>query len=408
MATAPAPVHHVGSVCETRAPSTTGTIEWRIQWSSLPWDHVVDGASQGRIYSKTMEAAGDKWQIEVNPGGSSDSRQSEGDVQYQKQYVTIYLVYKGDSEALRAKYSITLVNQWRPGLWDQTFDAHVVTFGRFPSATASNTRGFRTFMFRPFLENEYNGWKVNDRVIIRATITTFGDLETTVAAVAPAFTPPNTVAADLKSMLDSGYKSDITFYCGHREFAAHRSILGARSPYFKGLFASTMRDADSDDLPITDIEPDVFEQLLLWVYAGEVTEAALRAKDMLEHLLMAANRYECVGLKLLCEAKLCEGLSVENAAMRLVLAEQAGAAKLKEACLELIKLNAAAVMGTTGWTHVASNIELVNEVLTLVAGAPTAGKGKGKGKKRIRGEDDSSSGGSNSSSASGPGTAQYR
>mmetsp|Transcript_17516 Transcript_17516/g.41093 ORF Transcript_17516/g.41093 Transcript_17516/m.41093 type:complete len:122 (-) Transcript_17516:118-483(-) len=35
-------------------------------------------------------------------------------------------------------------------------------------------------------------------------------------------------------------------------------------------------------------------------------------------------------------------------------------------------------MGTEGWSHVASNIELVNEVLALVAGVATGGKAKGK------------------------------
>ena len=108
-----------------------------------------------------------------------------------------------------------------------------------------------------------------------------------------------------------------------------------------------------------------------------MAEAALQAKDMLEHLLMAANRYECGGLKLLCEAKLCEGLAVENAATRLVLAEQAEADELKEVCRELIKPNAAAVMGTEGWKDVmAAGVELVNEVLALLAGPSTAAKGK--------------------------------
>ena len=51
---------------------------------------------------------------------------------------------------------------------------------------------------------------------------------------------------------------------------------------------------------------------------------------------------------------------------------------LKEACLELIKPSAAAVMGTEGWSHVASNNALLNQVLAVLAGAPTGGKGKGK------------------------------
>jgi speckle-type POZ protein len=115
-------------------------------------------------------------------------------------------------------------------------------------------------------------------------------------------------------MLKSGYASDIALYVGPREFKAHKSILGARSPYFAALFASPMReaDADSDDgIKITDIEPDVFEQLLAWMYTGDVAEGALETQDMAEHCLMGANRYELGGLKLLCEAKLCEGLTVE-------------------------------------------------------------------------------------------------
>ena len=86
----------------------------------------------------------------------------------------------------------------------------------------------------------------------------------------------------------------------------------------------------------------MFDQLLRWIYVEEVDEGAIEAFG--EHLLMGANRYELGGLKLLMETKLCEGLSIENVATRLVLGEQAEADQLKECCLELIKSNAAAVM----------------------------------------------------------------
>ena len=172
-------------------------------------------------------------------------------------------------------------------------------------------RGWPTFIKRSVLEDETNGWKLDDRVIIRATITTFGQLESTVTERTPAFAPPNTVIRDLEAILATGDASDIALYVGPREFNAHKLILRARSPYFKGLFSSSMRDSDSDGLTITDIEPDVFEQLLRWMYTGELAEGALETADMAEHCLMGANRYELGGLKQLCEAKLCEGLTVE-------------------------------------------------------------------------------------------------
>ena len=37
-----------------------------------------------------------------------------------------------------------------------------------------------------------------------------------------------------------------------------------------------MRDAAAEGLPVADTEPDVFEQLLLWIYTGEVAEVALQ------------------------------------------------------------------------------------------------------------------------------------
>ena len=102
------------------------------------------------------------------------------------------------------------------------------------------------------------------------------------------------------------------------------------------------RSRNSDGLEITDTDPDVFEQLLRWIYVDEIDEGAIEAFG--EQILMGANRYELGGLKLLVEAKLGEGLTTDNVATRLVLGEQAEADQLKECCLEFIKPNAAAVM----------------------------------------------------------------
>ena len=65
-----------------------------------------------------------------------------------------------------------------------------------------------------------------------------------------------------------------------------------------------------------------------------------------EDLLRGANFYVLYGLKMRCEVALCEELTVETVASRLLLADQSGADMLKEACLEFIKPNAAAVMAS--------------------------------------------------------------
>jgi hypothetical protein len=332
--------------------------------------------------SGIMRAAGDKWMIEACPGGSSMPSYTADDIQRCMEHTSIFITYKGDSEWLRARCTITLVNQL-PGWKDRTIavgQEHV--FGQTNTDKIVTHVGCN-LVKRSILEDESNGWKFNDRVIVRATITTFSEIEPNIVG-STNFTPPNTIPADLKRSLDSGYNSDIVLSCGDRQFPAHRFVLGSRSPYFKGLFASSMRDADTDGLPIADTEPDVFEQLLLWIYTGEVAEAALQTNDMVEHLLMAANRYECGYLTLLCEAKLCEGLTVANVATRLVLAEQAEADSLKEGCLELIKDHPEAVMATAGWEAVVSaGSELSDETSALLAGYSAAAK---QGKKRTADE----------------------
>jgi hypothetical protein len=65
---------------------------------------------------------------------------------------------------------------------------------------------------------------------------------------------------------------------------------------------------------------------------------------------------------------------VDNAAFTLTLAEQHGAAALKDAALRFVASNAVAVMATEGWRHLkAASPALVDAaVITAVTGAPPA------------------------------------
>ena len=367
-------------------PRSSETIELHItSWQSIPKEHVEQDAfgrwnhSNSRTFSMAMKAVGELWKLELVPGGMSVNTLTDVEKEKAKGHIAAFLHYLGEKDRVRVRVSLNLVNHELDEAVDFPALTFTTTFGKEPARTS---QGFPNLIIRETIEDESEGWKQNDCVKLRATITSL-DLVGTVAAAERPFLPLSTITADLKLLFTSSYRCDITINCGNRTFTAHKCVLGIRSGFFKGLFASAMRDADADGLPVTDTEPDVFEQLLLWIYTGEVAEAALQAKDMLEHLFMAANRYACGGLKLLCEAKLCEGLAVDNAAARLVLSEQAKADELKEACLEFIKSDAAAVMGTEGWRDVtAAGVELVNEVLAaFVAGGH--GGGSADGEKRM-------------------------
>mmetsp|Transcript_19886 Transcript_19886/g.36018 ORF Transcript_19886/g.36018 Transcript_19886/m.36018 type:complete len:325 (+) Transcript_19886:319-1293(+) len=159
-----------------------------------------------------------------------------------------------------------------------------------------------------------------------------------------------------------------------RSFAAHRLVLSARSPYLNALFASPMLEAQSRVVNETEVDPDVFEQLLIWIYTDTLDEGVVEAMGC--HLLLAADKYGCEGLKLLCELELCSSLTVENVAGRLVLGEQAEAEQLKEDAMDFIVPRAAEVMSSAGWQEViAGGASLVSEVLAQLAGAQGVGTG---------------------------------
>ena len=57
---------------------------------------------------------------------------------------------------------------------------------------------------------------------------------------------------------------------------------------------------------------------------------------MIQHLLVASDRYAMDRLKLICQSILCEGLNVQNVATTLALADQHHCDLLKDACIEFI------------------------------------------------------------------------
>ena len=170
-------------------------------------------------------------------------------------------------------------------------------------------------MKRAELLDESNGLKLNNRVIIRVDITTYGDVEHKVTTESDAWIPPETLRQDMASLMTSGDDTDVEIYVAHRTFHAHSQILRARSPYLKGMLASSMREAETKEIKETEMDPDTFEVLLQFMYTDTVDDDAVQAKG--EVLLRGANFYGLQGLKMRCEVALCKELTVENVASRL-------------------------------------------------------------------------------------------
>ncbi|KAI4970125.1 hypothetical protein ZWY2020_001039 [Hordeum vulgare] len=178
--------------------------------------------------------------------------------------------------------------------------------------------------------------------------------------------PSSNLHQHLGEILQSKTGSDGTFVLCNESFRAHKSILlAARSPVFMAQFFGEMKEKSSRRVEIRDMEPEAFGAMLHFIYTDTVPELEKQEEAstvMDQHLLAAADRYGVDRLKLICEAKLSCGITVDTAATTLALAKQHNCSQLKVKCVKFIVSTPEvldAVLATEGYKHLEASCPLV-------------------------------------------------
>ena len=140
---------------------------------------------------------------------------------------------------------------------------------------------------------------------------------------------------DFESLLMSNEHSDVIVTCDNKEFKCHKNILTCRSPVFKTMLESNMKEKESGRIEIKDMKLGVFEDLLKYIYSGE----APNIDDHVDELFAAADMYQVEHLKELCDVKLCAGINITNCINLLVLGELHHASTLKTSALNFMSEN---------------------------------------------------------------------
>jgi speckle-type POZ protein len=120
----------------------------------------------------------------------------------------------------------------------------------------------------------------------------------------------NELSSHFEELFDSMPLSDVNFNIGGRDFSAHKNILSARSEVFAAMFQHPSKEKATNQIEIEDIEPDVFDQLLRFIYTGRVQVDKLEV--MVACLFTAADKYLLDQLKLTCQNHLLHHMSPEN------------------------------------------------------------------------------------------------
>ncbi|KAI5002467.1 hypothetical protein ZWY2020_027117 [Hordeum vulgare] len=280
------------------------------------------------IRSGAFSVGGHDWAIRFYPGGFNQDYTN---------YISVYAEVLSKDAEVHASCDLRLVDQntglsssldkTEPRLFNQT------NISRFAPQRAN-------FMARS--EFEASAYLRDDHLEIECIVTVMKEaLVSETKSSRRIEVPPSDMAAQLGKLWEAKeVPTDVTFSIGAEVFPAHKIVLAMRSPVFKAEFYGPMGETGTQFIPIKDMQPDVFKALLHFIYTDSLQIVDdLEENDrgeMVQHLLVAADRYDMERLKLLCQSILCENLDVENVATRLALGDQHHCDILSDACVEFI------------------------------------------------------------------------
>ena len=175
--------------------------------------------------------------------------------------------------------------------------------------------------------------------------------------------PPSTIATEFLAMFEEGRGADVTFVVQGERVAAHSQILAARSTVFDCQLNSGMKESISKEIVVDDCDAETFKALLKFVYTDDlarIEELAKMSKNepailnklpapFLQKLLSVSHLYQVSRLRIWCECKLCECLTVCDAFSILCQAHLYDAKQLEQSCLTFIKDNLAQVVSSTAF-----------------------------------------------------------
>ena len=207
---------------------------------------------------------------------------------------------------------------------------------------------------RATILDKANNLIVNGNLTVYCKIETYKDVKELTGETKTLFDQPfsnkEELVKDFEELFESKKHSDVTFNVGDQEFRAHKTILIARCPVFAAMFDHPTKEKILGVVEIQDINPEVFRELLRYIYTGQVP--LKRMDEVVVGLLAAADKYLLDELKLACENFLSFRMSPENCIELLSLSKNNPAHYLREKAVNYVRQFPVQVKATAGWKKV--------------------------------------------------------
>lgn len=318
------------------------------------------------IASETFVVGGYEWAIYFYPDGKSAEDNSL--------YVSLFIALASEGTDVRALFELTLLDQSGKGKhkththFDRTLES-----GPYTLKYRGSMWGYKRFFRRAVLET--SDYIKDDCLSINCTVGVVGSRTEGPKIYMIPVTESN-LGEDFGEFLDSGKGADVTFEVDGEIFRAHKLVLAARSPVFKAQLFGPMKDLNTTEIKVEDMEAPVFKAMLHFIYRDVLPDmheligsnSPMASTSMTQHLLAAADRYGLDRLRLLSEEKLCNEITIDTVATTLALAEQHQCFQLKLVCLKFAASHLKAVMHTEGFDYLKESCpSVLSELLESLA-----------------------------------------
>lgn len=140
---------------------------------------------------------------------------------------------------------------------------------------------------------------------------------------------------------------DVQFRIQGITIGAHVVILSARSSVFVAMFQCDMQESRTKKVVIEDIEPEVFRQLLHYLYTG--TCPLLKMKSITQDLFVAADKYDIDTLKDECVDILLAQLEIKNSIGMLIWSHLHSITTLFDASIKCIATHGSTICFLPEW-----------------------------------------------------------
>ncbi|XP_055952842.1 speckle-type POZ protein-like [Argiope bruennichi] len=153
---------------------------------------------------------------------------------------------------------------------------------------------------------------------------------------------------DLISMFRGSILCDTKIKTGNAIFPAHITVLSARSPVFKSMFTTDMKEKTNHCVDIDDLDDDTVSRMLLFMYSDSLDDLEYESA---KNLYYAADKYNIVSLKHRCSNLLKQKILIPNCCDILFLAEKHQDNDLKRVAHDYITKNDEEVFFSDEWKN---------------------------------------------------------